>query len=54
MSAAKSYVCNECGLQLRSIKEAQDHGEVSGHSDFAESEEAVLTLVCEECGYVRG
>lgn len=50
---AKSYVCNDCGLQLRSIKEAQDHGEVTGHSNFAESEEAVLTLVCEECGCVR-
>jgi hypothetical protein len=47
-------VCNDCGLQLRSVKEAQDHGEVSGHSNFAESEEAVLTLVCEECGCVCG
>jgi hypothetical protein len=48
--SAKSYVCNDCGISLRSIKEAQDHGETSGHGNFAESEEAVLTLVCEECG----
>mmetsp|Transcript_9454 Transcript_9454/g.10958 ORF Transcript_9454/g.10958 Transcript_9454/m.10958 type:complete len:428 (-) Transcript_9454:295-1578(-) len=48
--AAKSYVCNDCGAQLRSIKEAQDHGETTGHSNFSESEEAVLALVCQECG----
>jgi hypothetical protein len=28
--SAKSYVCNDCGISLRSIKEAQDHGETSG------------------------
>jgi len=30
--------------------QAQDHGEASGHADFAESTEAVLALVCQDCG----
>jgi hypothetical protein len=34
---------------LRNLKEAQDHGEITGHLNFSESEEAVLTLVCVEC-----
>lgn len=42
---ALSLKCGQCGLQLRSVKEAQDHGEASGHSQFEESTEAVLTLV---------
>ena len=43
--AALSLKCNTCGIFLRSMREAQDHGEATGHADFAESTEAVLTLV---------
>ena len=35
---------------LRNMKEAQSHGETTGHANFSESEEAVLTLVCVSCG----
>ena len=42
--------CNVCGVQLRSVAEAQSHGEATGHSDFAESTEAVLNLTCVACG----
>lgn len=48
--SAKSYKCEDCGAFLRTVKEAQDHGEATGHANFAESEEAVLTLVCVTCG----
>lgn len=41
MAAALSLVCQQCGTQLKSVKEAQDHGEATGHSQFAESTEAV-------------
>jgi hypothetical protein len=50
MSAALSLKCNVCGVQLRSVAEAQSHGEATGHSDFAESTEAVLNLTCVACG----
>jgi hypothetical protein len=43
--AALSLKCNTCGVALRSMREAQDHGEATGHADFSESTEAVLTLV---------
>ncbi|KAK9831953.1 hypothetical protein WJX81_002741 [Elliptochloris bilobata] len=36
-------------LLLRSVAEAQSHGEATGHSNFEESTEAVLTLECTEC-----
>lgn len=39
---AQSLVCNDCGLQLKSVKEATDHNEATGHANFAESEEKVL------------
>ena len=45
---ALSLRCVDCGAQLRSVKEAQDHGEATGHSNFEESVEAVLTLVREK------
>lgn len=38
---ALSLVCKDCGTLLRSVKEAQDHGEATGHSQFEESTEAV-------------
>ena len=47
---ALSLKCNTCGVQLKSVAEAQQHGEASGHSDFAESTEAVLNLTCVTCG----
>jgi hypothetical protein len=50
MATALSLKCNTCGLALRSMREAQDHGEATGHADFSESTEAVLSLVCAECG----
>jgi len=49
---ALSLVCRDCGVLLRSVKEAQDHGEATGHANFEESTEAVLRLVCKECGKV--
>ena len=45
-----SLKCNVCGVQLRFVAEAQSHGEATGHSDFAESTEAVLNLTCVACG----
>lgn len=47
---ALSLRCADCGAQLRSVKEAQDHGEATGHANFEESSEAVLSIVCVECG----
>ena len=41
---AQSLVCNDCGLQLKSVKEATDHNEATGHANFAESEEKVRAL----------
>ena len=38
---ALSLVCGQCGVQLKSVKEAQEHGELTGHSQFEESTEAV-------------
>ena len=75
---AQSLICKDCGTFLRSVKEAQDHAEVSvqkykitaacffmtmflfsvcgsqatNHSNFEESVEAVLKLVCTDCGKV--
>ncbi|GBG67556.1 hypothetical protein CBR_g685 [Chara braunii] len=50
MATAFSLLCGDCGVQLRSMKEAQDHAEAFGHSNFKESTEAVLSLVCATCG----
>lgn len=50
MAQALSLKCNICGVQLRSVAEAQSHGEATGHADFAESTEAVLNLQCVTCG----
>ena len=50
MSQALSLKCNVCGIQLKSVAEAQSHGEATGHADFAESTEAVLNLTCVACG----
>lgn len=50
MAQALSLKCDICGVQLRSVKEAQDHGDATGHAAFSESTEAVKRLVCRECG----
>lgn len=47
---ALSLVCKQCDTPLRSVAEAQDHGEATGHSQFEESTEHVLNLVCLTCG----
>ncbi|KAK9791864.1 hypothetical protein WJX73_008748 [Symbiochloris irregularis] len=41
---ALSLVCKDCHLPLRSVAEVQEHGETTGHSNFEESTEAVLSL----------
>lgn len=41
MAQALSLKCDICGTQLRSVKEAQDHGEATGHAAFSESTESV-------------
>ncbi|MCO5584165.1 hypothetical protein L7F22_038088 [Adiantum nelumboides] len=50
MAAALSMTCGICQSQLRSVEEAQEHAELTGHTDFAESTEPVLNLVCKTCG----
>lgn len=49
---AQSLVCKDCNAFLRSVKEAQDHADATGHTNFEESTEAVKKLVCDECGKV--
>ncbi len=39
--AALSLTCKQCNASLKSVKEAQEHGEVTGHSQFEESTEPV-------------
>ncbi|EFN54376.1 hypothetical protein CHLNCDRAFT_31757 [Chlorella variabilis] len=48
--AALSLKCDICGVALRSVAEAQAHGDATGHAAFSESTEAVKRLVCRECG----
>ncbi|KAL9411338.1 hypothetical protein AB3S75_045018 [Citrus x aurantiifolia] len=48
--AGVSLKCGDCGALLRSVQEAQDHAELTSHSNFSESTEAVLNLVCATCG----
>jgi len=49
---AQSLVCKDCNTFLRSVKEAQDHADATGHANFEESVEAVKRLVCTDCGKV--
>lgn len=49
---AQSLVCKDCNTFLRSVKEAQDHADATGHTNFEESVEAVKRLVCTDCGKV--
>eukprot|EP00268_Persea_americana_P023256 TRINITY_DN22908_c0_g1_i1.p1 TRINITY_DN22908_c0_g1~~TRINITY_DN22908_c0_g1_i1.p1 ORF type:complete len:468 (+),score=127.48 TRINITY_DN22908_c0_g1_i1:163-1404(+) len=48
--AGLSLKCGDCGAHLRSVQEAQEHAELTSHSNFSESTEAVLNLVCGTCG----
>ena len=48
--AGLSLKCVDCGALLRSVEEAEEHAELTSHSNFAESVEAVLNLVCSSCG----
>ncbi|KAJ1426077.1 Zinc finger C2H2-type [Sesbania bispinosa] len=44
-----SLKCGDCGALLRSVEEAQEHAELTSHSNFSESTEPVLNLVCTTC-----
>ncbi|KAJ4723211.1 UBX domain-containing protein 1 [Melia azedarach] len=48
--AGVSLQCGDCGALLKSVQEAQEHAELTSHSNFSESTEAVLNLVCTTCG----
>ncbi|PQQ09325.1 vicilin-like seed storage protein [Prunus yedoensis var. nudiflora] len=48
--AGVSLKCGDCGALLKSVEEAQEHAELTSHSNFSESTEAVLNLVCSTCG----
>lgn len=48
--AGLSLQCGDCGALLKSVEEAQEHAELTSHTNFAESTEAVLNLVCAACG----
>ncbi|KAI6703781.1 hypothetical protein NL676_012917 [Syzygium grande] len=39
----------KCSALLKSVEEAQGHAELTSHSNFSESTEAVLNLVCSFC-----
>ncbi|XP_057546769.1 uncharacterized protein LOC130825517 [Amaranthus tricolor] len=45
-----SLKCGDCGALLKSVEEAQEHAELTSHSNFSESTEPVLSLVCSSCG----
>lgn len=47
--AGVSLQCGDCGLLLKSVEEAQQHAELTNHSNFSESTEPVLNLVCASC-----
>ena len=47
--AGVSLKCGDCGALLKSVEEAQEHAELTSHSNFAESTEAVLNIVCTTC-----
>jgi len=47
---AKSLVCGVCKAELKSVKAATEHAELTGHADFAESTAPVVTMKCRACG----
>lgn len=42
--------CGDCGTLLKSVEEAQEHADLTKHSNFEESTEPVLNLRCSDCG----
>lgn len=48
--AALSLTCKQCNANLKSVKEAQSHGEATGHSQFEESTEPVSSSDPAESG----
>ncbi|KAG8375992.1 hypothetical protein BUALT_Bualt09G0016700 [Buddleja alternifolia] len=48
--AGVSLKCGDCETLLKSVEEAQEHAELTKHTNFVESTEAVLNLVCSTCG----
>nr|KYP56072.1 UBX domain-containing protein 1 [Cajanus cajan] len=42
--AGVSLKCGDCGALLRTVEEAQEHAELTSHSNFSESTEPVLNL----------
>ncbi|KAJ4953876.1 hypothetical protein NE237_030708 [Protea cynaroides] len=48
--AGLSLRCGDCGTLLKSVEEAQEHAELTSHSNFTKSTEAILNLVCNSCG----
>ncbi|XP_020206127.1 UBX domain-containing protein 1 [Cajanus cajan] len=47
--AGVSLKCGDCGALLRTVEEAQEHAELTSHSNFSECTEPVLNLVCTAC-----
>ncbi|KAK7346036.1 hypothetical protein VNO80_20549 [Phaseolus coccineus] len=47
--AGVSIKCGDCGALLRTVEEVKDHAELTSHSNFSESTEPVLNLVCTAC-----
>ncbi|OIW17990.1 hypothetical protein TanjilG_31363 [Lupinus angustifolius] len=47
--AGVSLKCGDCGALLKSVEEAQEHAELTSHSNFSESTEPVLNLLCTAC-----
>ncbi|KAL3003480.1 hypothetical protein AAZX31_08G109400 [Glycine max] len=47
--AGVSLKCGDCGALLRTVEEAQEHAELTSHSNFSESTEPVLNLICTAC-----
>ncbi|KAK6930727.1 PUB domain [Dillenia turbinata] len=47
--AGVSLKCGDCGALLKSVEDAQQHAELTSHSNFSESTEPVLNLVCTTC-----
>ena len=47
---AVSLKCGQCGVLLRNVAEAQNHNELTGHSQFEESTEQLVLKVCKTCG----
>jgi hypothetical protein len=47
---AKALKCDQCGTLLRNVAEAQNHGEVTGHSKFSETTEVIRVMKCTSCG----